>query len=86
MKVVHIVLPLLMLAAHCFAVPASNETFFLKQPDGSTIEVRYVGDENFHALVSADDYILQKDALGYSKKDSLRVFMSAMHKTAVQRT
>jgi len=54
-----------MLAAHCFAVPASNETFFLKQPDGSTIEVRYVGDENFHALVSADGYILQKDALGY---------------------
>ena len=65
MKVVHIVLPLLMLAAQCFAVPASNETFFLKQPDGSTIEVRYVGDENFHALVSADGYILQKDALGY---------------------
>lgn len=65
MKVVHIVFPLLMLAAHCFAVPASNETFFLKQPDGSTIEVRYVGDENFHALVSADGYILQKDALGY---------------------
>lgn len=54
-----------MLAAQCFAVPASNETFFLKQPDGSTIEVRYVGDENFHALVSADGYILQKDALGY---------------------
>ena len=54
-----------MLAALCFAVPASNETFFLKQPDGSTIEVRYVGDENFHALVSADGYILQKDALGY---------------------
>lgn len=65
MKVVHIVLPLLMLAAQCFAVPASNDTFFLKQPDGSTIEVRYVGDENFHALVSADGYILQKDALGY---------------------
>ena len=65
MKVVHIVLPLLMLAAQCFAVPASDETFFLKQPDGSTIEVRYVGDENFHALVSADGYILQKDALGY---------------------
>ena len=54
-----------MLAAQCFAVPASDETFFLKQPDGSTIEVRYVGDENFHALVSADGYILQKDALGY---------------------
>ena len=64
-KVVHIVLPLLMLAAQCFAVPASDETFFLKQPDGSSIEVRYVGDENFHALVSADGYILQKDALGY---------------------
>ena len=65
MKVVHVVLPLLMLAAQCFAVPASNDTFFLKQPDGSSIEVRYVGDENSHALVSADGYILQKDALGY---------------------
>ena len=65
MKIVHIVLLLLLLATLSFAVPASDETFFLKQPDGSTIEARYVGDENFHALVSADGYILQKDALGY---------------------
>ncbi len=60
-----IILTSLTLAAYSFAVPASNETFFLKQPDGSSIEVRYVGDEHFHVLETADGYILQKDALGY---------------------
>ena len=56
---------LLALAVQCVAVPASNETFLLKQPDGRSIEVRQVGDERFHALETVDGYILQKDALGY---------------------
>ena len=47
------------------AEPASDETFNLKQPDGSTVEVRLVGDEHFHVFETADGYILQKDALGY---------------------
>ena len=47
------------------AEPASDETFNLKQPDGSTIEVRLVGDEHFHVYETADGHILQKDALGY---------------------
>ena len=56
---------LLALAVQCVAVPASNETFLLKQPDGRSIEVRQVGDERFHVLETVDGYILQKDALGY---------------------
>ena len=47
------------------AEPASDETFNLKQPDGSTVEVRLVGDERFHVFETADGYILQKDVLGY---------------------
>ena len=47
------------------AEPASDETFNLKQPDGSTVEVRLVGDERFHVYETADGYILQKDVLGY---------------------
>ena len=65
MKIIQMILALLALAVQSFANPASNETFFIKQPDGSSVEVRQVGDENFHVLETADGYILQKDALGY---------------------
>lgn len=52
-------------AVNSMAEPASDETFNLKQPDGSSVEVRLVGDEHFHVYETADGYILQKDALGY---------------------
>ena len=55
----------MMWAASSMAEPASDETFDLKQPDGSIIEARLVGDEHFHVLQTADGVILQKDALGY---------------------
>ncbi len=47
------------------AEPADYEPFFLKQPDGTTLLARLVGDEHFSVLETADGYILQKDALGY---------------------
>ena len=65
MKFLQIGLMLFALAVQCFAVPASDETFFLKQPDGTSIEVRQRGDDRFHVLETADGYILQKDVLGY---------------------
>lgn len=65
MKFIHVVLSLLAFATHSLAVPASNETFFLNQPNGTSIEVRYIGDEHFHVLETADGYILQEDELGY---------------------
>ena len=52
-------------AVNSMAEPASDETFNLKQPDGSSVEVRLVGDEHFHVYETADGYILQKDVLGY---------------------
>lgn len=52
-------------AVNSMAEPASDETFNLKQPNGSTVEVRLVGDEHFHIFETADGYILQKDVLGY---------------------
>ena len=65
MKIIQIMLLLLFLAAQCFANPASSITFPLKQPDGTTIDVRQVGNEWFHVLATADGYILQEDALGF---------------------
>ena len=65
MKSIQMLLPLMALTAHAFAMPASNATFLLKQPDGTSIEVRNVGDEHFHVLETADGYILQEDELGY---------------------
>ena len=52
-------------AVFCMAEPADYEPFFLKQPDGTTLLARLVGDEHFSVLETADGYILQKDALGY---------------------
>jgi len=65
MKLFQVVLPLLFLAAQCFADPASPVTFPLKQPDGTIIEVRQEGNEWFHILETSDGYILQKDVLGF---------------------
>ena len=64
-KIFQIAFLLVALTVPWLAVPASVETFFIKQPDGSSVEVRQVGDENFHVLETADGYILQKDALGF---------------------
>ena len=65
MKIIQIMLLLLFLAAQSFAIPASNATFPMKQPDGSILVVRQVGDERFNFYETADGYILQKDALGF---------------------
>ena len=65
MKIIQIMLLLLFLAAQSFAIPASNATFPMKQPDGTSIQVRQVGDERFNFYETADGYILQKDALGF---------------------
>ena len=65
MKSIQMLLPLMALTAHAFAMPASNATFLLKQPDGTSIEARNVGNEHFHVFETADGYILQEDELGY---------------------
>ena len=72
MNLVRFVLPILFLAAYCFSNPARNVTFPLKQPDGTTVQVRQVGDEYFHFyetvdgyILTVDGYILQEDKLGF---------------------
>ena len=52
-------------AIYCLAVPADDGTFPLKQPDGSELEVRFVGDDRFHVLQTEDGYFLTEDLLGY---------------------
>lgn len=65
MKIFQIILFVMIWAVFCMAEPADYEPFFLKQPDGTTLLARLVGDEHFSVLETADGYILQKDALGY---------------------
>ena len=65
MNLVRFVLPILFLAAYCFSNPARNVTFPLKQPDGTTVQVRQVGDEYFHFYETTDGYILQEDEHGF---------------------
>ena len=55
----------MLMASYCLAVPANDRTFPLKQPDGSVLEARFVGDERFHVLQTEDGYFLQEDILGY---------------------
>ena len=64
MKIIQIMLLLLFLAAQSFAIPASNATFPMKQPDGTSIQVRQVGDERFNFYETADGYIVEKGSLG----------------------
>ncbi len=54
-----------MAAVYCLAIPADEGTFPLKQPDGSELEVRFIGDERFHVLQTEDGYFLKEDLLGY---------------------
>ena len=42
MNLVRFALPILVLAAYCFSIPASNATFPLEQPDGTVIQVKIV--------------------------------------------
>jgi len=56
-------LVLLSLAARSHGVPAFGELFALRQPDGSTIQVRIWGDEFYQVVESLDGYTLVRDPL-----------------------
>lgn len=49
------------LAATAWAVPAKRVWRTVTQPDGTTLTVRAVGDENLHFLVTDDDKIVTRD-------------------------
>lgn len=53
--------------AGCFnliGVPAKRDLFTVVQPDGTTLQVRKVGDEHRHFLLTADGMVLAKNADG----------------------
>lgn len=52
------------LALSASAVPAKHDVRTVTQPDGTTIEVRIVGDEYLHYMVTKDGNIVSKDADG----------------------
>lgn len=65
MRYLEILLVVFCLALQCWAVPAPDDTFLIRQPDGAELEVRWLGDENFHVLATADGQIILEDVLGY---------------------
>lgn len=52
------------LALSAAAVPAKRDVRTVTQPDGTTIEVRIVGDEYLHYMVTNDGNIVSRDADG----------------------
>ena len=52
------------LALSAAAVPAKREVRTVTQPDGTTIEVRIVGDEYLHYMVTNDGNIVSRDTDG----------------------
>lgn len=65
MRIFSTTMLMLLMASYCLAVPADEGTFPLKQPDGSVLEARFIGDEKFHVLQTEDGYFLKEDLLGY---------------------
>ena len=55
----------LLLGGSAFAVPAYPGIIESKQPDGSVVRVRMVGNEHFHYTVSEDSELVVRDTLGY---------------------
>lgn len=58
-------LSVLLLGGSAFAVPAYPGIIESKQPDGSVVRVRMVGNEHFHYTVSEDSELVVRDSLGY---------------------
>lgn len=48
-----------------FAVPAYPGLIESKQPDGSVVQIRVMGDEHFHYTVSEDSELIARDSLGF---------------------
>ena len=65
MRCLEILLVVFCLAMQCWAVPAPDDTFTMRQPDGTALEARWLGDENFHVLATTDGNIILEDVLGY---------------------
>ncbi len=64
---------LTLLCAGAWAVPAKPGIHVYTQPDGSTVEVRIIGDEHFHCYETTDGHLLLSDAAGalrYAVADS----------------
>ena len=48
-----------------FAVPASPFPITVKNPDGSVVVIRNVGNEKLHYTVTEDEELVVRDSLGF---------------------
>lgn len=73
---------LTLVASTGWAVPAKPGLHLYTMPDGSTIEVRIIGDEHSHYYLTTDDYVLLPDTRGSLRYAALgndgRLEMSAI--------
>lgn len=63
-KVLSIFLLLFIMALYANAIPAYPGIKKVKQPDGTTLSYRLVGDEHCHSLATTDGYLIRPDAKG----------------------
>lgn len=56
---------MLLAGSLAFAKPAMRGTRTITQPDGTSINIRIIGDENMHFTLSEDGSILHRDANGF---------------------
>lgn len=67
MKLRNLALPLMLTAAlTAGAVPARREVRTVEQPDGSTLQIRKVGDEHFHYTTTLDGVPVMRTSEGYN--------------------
>lgn len=52
------------------AVPAKPGLISMKQPDGTELNVKLFGDENFHFYLSEDNYLLVEEASAFYYADT----------------
>ena len=65
MKKLTLSLILLLLTLSTFAVPAYRGWQTKSQPDGTTIQVRLIGDEFYHYWQDQEGNVVKCDSLGY---------------------
>lgn len=60
------------------AVPAFPGIQTVSQPDGTTMELRLIGDEFGHVTVNADGHVMRQDSDGWWREDNSRTISSEL--------
>lgn len=79
LKHVYLLLFICLFNHTAFGVPALKSLRTVTQPDGTTLTIQLIGDENFHYYITSDGYPLVSDSTGlflYATQDATGQFMN----------